>query len=206
MIDSIEKRNILIKLNVRESSDNKREIYGKAIPFDSPSLPICGEFTEFIAPDAFDESLDSDAEIMFLYSHDWGAPLARRSAGRLTLEKRADGIYFRATPPDTTRTQDLLKDIEAGNIKGNSFGFTVEADEWSSDENGRQIRRVLKGTLYEISAVVDPAYPDTTLAKRSLDMARKAQSKRKFKDTLRKAQLRLLRAKSNIKNNKKKVK
>lgn len=200
MTDKIERREILTKLNIRENADNKREIYGKAIPFDSPSLPIWGDFIEYIAPDAFDESLNSDAEIMLLYAHDWSAPLARRSAGRLKLEKREDGIYFSATPPDTTRAQDLLKDIEAGNVKGNSFGFTVEADEWSTDENGRQIRRVLKGTLYEISAVVDPAYPDTTLAKRSLAASQKTQDADAVKHNLRKAHLRLLQAKRKIKN------
>lgn len=200
MNDKIERREILTKLNIRENADNKREIYGKAIPFDSPSLPIDGDFIEYIAPDAFDESLNSDAEIMLLYAHKWSAPLARRSAGRLTLEKREDGIYFSATPPDTTRAQDLLKDIEAGNVKGNSFGFTVEADEWSTDENGRQIRRILKGTLYEISVVVDPAYPDTTLAKRSLAASQKTQDSDAIKQNLRKAHLRLLQAKSKIKN------
>lgn len=201
MNDKFERREILTKLNIRENAEKQAEIYGKAIPFDSPSLPIDGEFIEYIAPDAFDESLNSDAEIMLLYAHKWSAPLARRSAGRLKLEKREDGIYFSATPPDTTRAQDLLKDIEAGNVKGNSFGFTVEADDWNTDENGRQIRRVLKGTLYEISAVVDPAYPDTTLAKRSLDASNAARNAAKM--NLRKAKLRLLQAKSKIKTNKK---
>ena len=190
MTDKIERREILTKLNIRENADNKREIYGKAIPFDSPSLPIDGDFIEYIAPDAFDESLNSDAEIMLLYAHEWSAPLARRSAGRLAIEKREDGIYFSATPPDTTRAQDLLKDIEAGNVKGNSFGFTVESDEWSTDENGRQIRRVLKGTLYEISAVVDPAYPDTTLANRSLAASPKPQGPDATQHTFRTAPLR----------------
>ena len=196
--DKIEQRTIAAKMEVRENAEKQAEIFGKAIPFDSPSLPICGDFIEYIAPDAFDESLESNAEIMLLYAHDWSAPLARRSAGRLTLEKREDGIYFRATPPDTTRTQDLLKDIEAGNVKGNSFGFTVEKDEWETDESGRTVRRILRGTLFEISAVVDPAYPDTTLAKRSLDASNAARNAAMM--NLRKAKLRLLQAKSKIKN------
>lgn len=196
--DKIEQRTLAAKMEVRENAEKQAEIFGKAIPFDSPSLPICGDFIEYIAPDAFDESIESNAEIMLLYAHDWSAPLARRSAGRLTLEKREDGIYFRATPPDTTRTQDLLKDIEAGNVKGNSFGFTVEKDEWETDESGRTVRRILRGTLFEISAVVDPAYPDTTLAKRSLDASNAARNAAMM--NLRKAKLRLLQAKSKIKN------
>lgn len=193
--DKIETRALLNKLCVRETADkNGKEIYGRAIPFNSPSLPIDGEFIEYIDPNAFDETLSSDAEVMLLNGHKWNAPLARRSAGRLVLEKREDGIYFTATPPDTTRAQDLLKDIEAGNIKGNSFGFTVEQDTWEKDESGRNVRRILKGTLYEISTVVNPAYPDTTLAKRSLDLS-KSQRTSRVKNALRKAQLRLLHAK-----------
>ena len=198
MTDKIERREILTKLNIRENADNKREIYGKAIPFDAPSLPIDDEFVEYIAPDAFDESLADDWEILLLNAHNWDEPLARRSAGRLTLEKREDGIYFAAQPPDTTRTQDLLKDIEAGNVAGCSFGFIVRADEWTKDEEGMNVRRILKGDLYEISTVVNPAYPDTTLAKRSLDASNAARNAAMM--NLRKAKLRLLQAKSKIKN------
>lgn len=196
---NLEHRNITTKISVRESANGngEKEIFGLAIPFDKPSLPIFEEedfaFIEYIDANAFDESINSDDEIMLLCSHEWNAPLARRSVGRLKITKESDGIYFTATPPDTTRTQDLLKDIESGNIQGNSFGFVVEADEWSKDENGINIRKVLKGKLYEISTVVNPAYPDTTLAKRSLKNFKT--EKKKTNLNLRKAQLRLLRAK-----------
>lgn len=192
--DNIEHRTVETALEVRADENGNREIVGLGIPFDKPSLPIGGDFIEYIDRDAFDEQINGDAEIMLLYSHQWSEPLARRSAGRLKIEKRADGIYYTATPPDTTRAQDLLKDIEAGNIKGNSFGFTVEKDEWTQDkESGVTTRRVLRGTLYEISPVVMPAYPDTTIAKRSFEAATKSAS---AKNKLRKARLRLLQLKT----------
>lgn len=198
----METRNIVSKIALREAPQGGgvREIFGRAIPFDAPSLPIDGEFIEYIAPDAFDESLAADWEILLLNAHNWGEPLARRSAGRLTLEKREDGIYFAAQPPDTTRTQDLLKDIDAGNVAGCSFGFIVRADEWTKNEDGMNVRRILKGDLYEISTVVNPAYPDTSVAKRSLDAAQASARKAAESLNLRKAKLRLLQAKSKIKN------
>ena len=198
----LETRNIAAKIGVRASSQDgaSREIFGRAIPFDAPSLPIGDDFIEYIAPDAFDESLADGWEIMLLNAHDWGEPLARRSAGRLTVEKRADGIYFTATPPDTTRTQDLFKDIDAGNVAGCSFGFIVRADEWTTNDDGLNVRRILKGDLYEISTVVNPAYPDTSVAKRSLDASQAAARAAAASLSLRKAKLRLLQAKSNIKN------
>lgn len=198
----LETRNIAAKIGVRAVSQDgeSREIFGRAIPFDAPSLPIDDEFIEYIAPDAFDESLADDWEILLLNAHNWGEPLARRSAGRLSLEKRDDGIYFAAKPPDTTRTQDLLKDIEAGNVAGCSFGFFVREDAWTTDDSGRQIRRILKGDLYEISTVVNPAYPDTSVAKRSLNASQASARKAAESLNLRKAKLRLLQAKSKIKN------
>lgn len=198
----LETRNIVSKIALREAPQGggPREIFGRAIPFDSPSLPIYDDFIEYIAPDAFDESLADDWEVLLLNAHNWGEPLARRSAGRLTLEKRADGIYFAATPPDTTRTQDLFKDIDAGNVAGCSFGFTVRADEWTTNEEGLNVRRILKGDLYEISTVVNPAYPDTSVAKRSLEEAQASARKAAQSLSLRKARLRLLLAKSKIKN------
>ena len=198
----LETRNISAKIGVRAVSQDgaSREIFGRAIPFDAPSLPIDDEFVEYIASDAFDESLADDWEVLLLNAHNWGEPLARRSAGRLTLEKREDGIYFAAQPPDTTRTQDLLKDIDAGNVAGCSFGFIVRSDEWTKNEDGMNVRRILKGDLYEISTVVNPAYPDTSVAKRSLDAAQASARKAAESLNLRKAKLRLLQAKSKIKN------
>lgn len=200
-----ETRNIVSKIALREAPQGGgvREISGRAIPFDAPSLPIDGEFIEYIAPDAFDESLADDWEILLLKAHNWGEPLARRSAGRLTLEKRADGIYFAATPPDTTRTQDLFKDIDAGNVVGCSFGFIARADEWTKNEEGVNVRRVLKGDLYEISTVVNPAYPDTSVAKRSLDAAQASARKAAQLLNLRRAKLRLLLANLKSKTTKK---
>ena len=199
--DKIEIRILETPLEVRETENGARQIFGLGVPFDKPSLPIDGEFIEYIDRDAFDEQLNGDAEIMLLYSHNWSEPLARRSAGRLSIEKRDDGIYYSATPPDTTRAQDLLKDIEAGNIRGNSFGFTVEKDEWTRDEQTKiATRRILKGTLYEISPVVMPAYPDTTIAKRSLEAAKKAASTFADNLQLRKARLRLLQLQTKTKN------
>lgn len=172
------------KILVRSAEANGagRIIEGRAIPFDSPSLPICEEedfaFIEYINKDAFNRALENpEAEVMFLYSHDWDSPLARRTAGRLTLEKREDGIYFKASPPDTTRAQDLIKDIEAGNIQGNSFGFGILKDRWFKNENGVDCREVLEAELLEISPVVMPAYPDTSIAKRSFTLANSAKKK-----------------------------
>ena len=182
MHNQLEKRFIQSTLSVRsveEGGTTARIIEGLAIPFGKPSLPLSDdkefEFVEYINEAAFDKVLsDAGLEVMLLYSHDWDAPLARRSAKRLEIKKTPEGIAFTAILPDTTRAQDLIKDIEAGNIQGNSFGFFPTRERWFVDENGVNTREILEAELYEISPVVMPAYPDTTLAKRSYDLFRAA--------------------------------
>lgn len=203
MPEKIERRFLNTKLECREGKDGKpSQLTGLAVPFESPSLLLDEggrEFVEVIAADAFAETVDSDvAEVMMIFSHEWEAPLARRSAGRLALDMREDGIYFTATPPDTTRAQDLFKDIAAGNIRGMSFGFSATEDEWL-DNGGQLMRRVLKGILYEISPVVCPAYPDTTIASRSLiNFQKRERAEIGRENFMRLARLRLLKRKYNI--------
>lgn len=189
------------KVEARAAQDGKpARLSGLAVPFNSPSHLINEddrEFVEYIAPGAFDETLnDESAEVMMLYSHEWSAPLARRSAGRLALNADASGIHFTATPPDTTRTQDLIKDIEAENVRGMSFGFSALEDRWFKDESGRLVREIVRAALYEISPVTAPAYPDTAIASRSLHEFQKRERKTKSHNALRAAKLRLLKAKS----------
>ena len=171
------------------------------MPFESPSLLLDedgAQFVELIAADAFDGTIDSGSEVMMLLSHEWDKPLARRTSGRLELSREADGIHFTATPPDTTLAQDLIKDIAAGNIRGMSFGFSASEDEWF-ERDGQLTRRVLKGVLYEISPVVNPAYPDTAIASRSLKNFRKRERAQiDVANSLRAARLKLLKAKQQL--------
>lgn len=199
--DSIEKRFAKVSVRVAETEGGQgKTLSGLAIPYNSPSVLIDEEdtqFTEVILPGAFDDYVNNpEAEIMMLYSHDWESPLARRSAGRLSLSSESDGVHFTATPPDTTRAQDLVKDIEAGNVQGVSFGFTATEDRWSNTAEGLPLREVVKGILYEISPVVNPAYPDTAIASRSLKLFQKRGRKEQTSNALRAARLRLLKAKT----------
>lgn len=209
-MNDIERRFFKCDLRVENKKDGEGKIlYGIGVPYDMESRLIDEdhkEFVEYIRKGAFDDTLrDDSAEVMMLYSHDWDAPLARRTAGNLKLTDGERGINYEAFPPDTTRAQDLLKDIRAGNIQGTSFGFIAKEDNWYRDENGRLVREVLKGILYEISPVVSPAYTDTTIASRS---CKKFRIKERYEsklsiNALKAARLRLLRAKSSVNNKQK---
>lgn len=125
-----------------------------------------GGFREQIAPGAFKKTLQ-ERDIVFLWNHNADMPLARTSAGNLSLREADDGLHADATPVDTSYGADLVKLTRAGVVKGMSFGFEVVKDDWT-DDDGRasnpQIgthRTVHEVRLHEVSAVTFPAYEST---------------------------------------------
>lgn len=126
-----------------------------------------GPFTESIARGAFADSLRKD-DIRALIDHDPSLILARSSGAvdsNLVLREDETGLYAEATPPDTTRVHDLIKDIRAKNITGGSFGFILEKSEdqsWERFSDGRKAHRTIKRVkLFDVSIVSYPAYAST---------------------------------------------
>jgi phage head maturation protease len=78
------------------------------------------------------------------------------------------------TPPDTQVGRDTLELVRRRDLRGSSFAFSVDAksgERWSSDEQGavREIREV--SSLADVSVVLTPAYPasSVTVAQRSYE-------------------------------------
>lgn len=118
-------------------------------------------FVEVISDQAFNGVDLSDVKL--LYSHDFGNILARTDAGTLQLGLNSNGLDFTATLPDTQLGHDVYTDILNGNLKGMSFGFTIEDDSWSV-ENGVQVHTINQiGVIAEISITSLPAYTETSL-------------------------------------------
>ena len=73
------------------------------------------------------------------------------------------------------RGHDVVTLVEGGYLRGASFGFLPVKEKWSYDRNLEVERvNVTHLRLAEISVVGDPAYPDTTAAVRSRDLAIRA--------------------------------
>jgi len=71
--------------------------------------------------------------------------------------------------------------MKLGNIRESSFGFSIarNGDEWSYDEEGREIRTINKvSRLYDVSPVAFPAYANTEVALRSLEDWKKSPENR----------------------------
>ncbi|PNW65138.1 hypothetical protein ACZ99_01680 [Lactobacillus sp. ATCC 15578] len=163
-------RSLPASFKTRDVQDNdgnvQHVISGMAVVFNQQSQPM--PFVEVISGEAFNGVDLSDVKL--LYSHDFGNILARTDAGTLQLDLNSNGLDFTATLPDTQLGHDVYTDILNGNLKGMSFGFTIEDDSWSV-ENGVQVHTINQiGLVAEISITSLPAYTETSLmVQRSLD-------------------------------------
>lgn len=124
------------------------------------------EFYEEIHPAAFDDVLAGDTVLQLDHA---GLPLARTSAGTMTLTTDRRGLVVEADPAPTTAGNDLRILIERGDLRSMSFGFTVAEDEWTKRDDGAHKRIIHRiGRLFDVSVVTFPAYPGTDVAMRNL--------------------------------------
>lgn len=154
-------------IEVRQSTSNDYigQLSGVAIVFNTKSQML-DNFYEIIDQHALDNLDLNSANIVMLNGHNYENPVGRNTKN-LHLQLKADGLHFILDLIDSQESRDLLENVKNGIISGCSFGFTVGADEWNGN-----IRTVTKiSRLYELSAVVAPAYQTTKLLQtRSLDM------------------------------------
>lgn len=148
---------------------------GYAALFDSWSHPLPGDgflFRERIMPGAFDAALASpDLDVIANYEHINAQLLGRSASGTLRLFTDETGLGFEIDPPDTTLGRDVVTLAKRGDLRGCSFAFTTTDDlvDVAEGEDGMMARSVRQVSgLYDVAITATPAYPDTTLAIRSL--------------------------------------
>ena len=143
-------------------------IEGYAAVFDKLSEPMMG-MREIIRPGAFTRTLKEDADVRALVDHDPSKILGRVKSGTLTLTEDKMGLRVKINPPDTQAGRDIVESIRRGDVDQMSFAFVTREDKWESDEEGNAVtRELLDVDLFDVSPVTFPAYPDTTVAVRSM--------------------------------------
>ena len=135
-------------------------IVGHFIVFDRESLDL-GGFIEIIRPSAVDRSLAPGQDVRALWGHDSGQPIGRTGPRTLTLHKDRVGLYGQVEVP--TWGSAYLETVERGDVTGASFGFSVLEDEWHFTQDEMVIREIFDMTIFEVSPVAFPAYPDTRI-------------------------------------------
>ena len=170
---SIEKN----QLRAVKNDDGTTTVRGTAIVFNQPSEPI--PFIEYISPHALDHV--DFSKTLLLYAHDYNKILARADSGTLTTSIDQDGLHFTAKLPDTTLANDVREDINAGNLKGCSFGFTIAdgGDRYDTNQKGQTIHYVDQiDSVSELTITPIPAYNQTSVqVKRDLNSYLKSQKK-----------------------------
>ena len=163
-----------------EDGDNPK-LVGYGAKFNKWSVDL-GGFREKIAPGAFAAAL-VNSDVRGLKNHDSNLVLGR-TPKTMRLKENSVGLHFEIDLPDTTTGRDTLEEVRRGDIDGCSFAFTVLEDKWEYRENDISERTIQKvGELFDVGPVTYPAYPDTSVAARSLDEIRKQQEIPKQENT-----------------------
>lgn len=160
-----ETRDFDTSFEIREEGDGMTFV-GYAAKFDQPSENL-GGFVEYVERGAFSRSLKSRNDVMLLWNHDSGEPLASTRSGTMKLTEDEIGLRVEARLPQTTRGKDLAILLRDGIVGKMSFGFNVIKDSWNAEGNERRLKSV---RLFEVSAVVWPAYTSTSASVRGLDL------------------------------------
>lgn len=173
--NNIERRYVA---EVRKAEDDpeSRRVTGYAAVFGSSSLPLMdwdhGEFEEVIDRNAF-EGVIEKSDVFAVLNHDNSRGVLGRSVngtGSLSLSVDDHGLRYEFDAPRTALGDELLEGLRRGDIAASSFAFSVQDERWEEQEDKTYKRTILKiGRLYDVSPVYNPAYPDTSVAQRSLD-------------------------------------
>lgn len=164
---------------VQQTEDEYVE--GYAAVFNSRS-ELLGNFVEEIEPGAFADVLEND--VFALLNHDANYPLARTKNGTLELTEDEVGLKVRFKLPNTSFGNDIRELLKTGIINKMSFAFSVAKDEWKKAD-GIPLRVIKKAErLYDISPVVYPAYPETSVSIQARDMAKAISEKTNVNDAI----------------------
>lgn len=149
-------------------------IEGYAALFNSRSEDL-GGFVEVIAPGAFRDALVV-SDIRALWNHDPNYVLGRVKAGTLEVQEDERGLKIANTPPNTQWAKDLLESMRRGDVDQMSFAFRVDKGGSHWEEEGEMLVRTITkvSEVRDVSPVTYPAYPDTSVAVRSLREWREA--------------------------------
>lgn len=170
---SLELRNKDINFNVTEDNE-QLVVEGYVNETEKWSYKMRskkGPFIEKIEKGAFKRALDRGLDIHFLAEHDKNKILASTRNGSLTLIEDNKGLLMRATISKTSYGKDYYELIKDGILRNMSFGFNVIKDSWKQGKDGTLERSIKDLNLFEVSVVTNPAYPQSNLSARGMDLA-----------------------------------
>jgi HK97 family phage prohead protease len=151
-----------------ETTGDEVRLNGYATVYDKETELFPG-FLEKFAPGAFRDALAGGGDVVALYNHDKNLLLGRTKSKTLRLREDPQGLYMEVDLPKTQLGRDMEVLVGRGDIRGQSFGFSVDQPNGETfDKRGKNIvRTVLKASLRDVGPVTFPAYPQTSVSLRS---------------------------------------
>lgn len=200
---------------VRAEQDDERGKYitGQPVVFDS-MYDVAGIYGETIERGALDEADLKDVRFLINHNTDM-VPLARsrnnNANSTMQLERVEGGLNIRANldTENNETARSLYSAVSRGDISGMSFMFTVRSEEWTDLDSDYPVRHITAiDRVFEVSAVIFPAYEATSIEARAdvqaLESARAAlESERAKAETEARARAEKMEAIKNILEGKK---
>ena len=169
-------RNLEMEAAEIRADSTSRRIEGYGIVFNKLSRDL-GGFREIIMETALDGVLEK-SDVLALLNHDQSkGVLARSKRMKGTLELTVDkkGMKYAFDAPSFDLGNQVLENIRRGEITTSSFAFNVSENgqKWEKKADGAYVRTIFKfEQIFDVSPVYREAYPDTTVAVRSLNVFR----------------------------------
>jgi len=154
------------EVEYREEADQSI-VSGYVVRWEKLSEEMYG-FREKVAKGAFAKSL-SERGVFSFWNHNSDIVLGSTRNDTLKVEEDDKGLKFELNLPDTTAGKDARTLIKRGDVKGMSFGFATNIDEWDESNPTKVIRTLKEVRLYEVSPTPMPAYPQSSVAARSME-------------------------------------
>ena len=133
-------------------------------------LGVTKRFVEKIAKGAFSRAIQTaPKDIDFLAEHKSKLLLPTRN-NSLKLTEDEQGLFMEATITPTSWGKDYYELIDSGILRNMSFGFRTIKDSWRLLETNLYERTIEELELFEVSVVRDPAYSQSTIAARGIDL------------------------------------
>lgn len=168
----LELRQIDVELSGVKEESGELLVSGYVNQTGQWSQPLGREnrFIERIEPGTFTRALQRGNEVNFLAEHDNKLLLASTKNGSLQLREDDKGLYMEARISPTTWGKDYHQLIQDGLLTNMSFGMQVTEQKWDKRDDGTYQRTIFDLHLAEVSVVKNPAYVQSSIQARSLEI------------------------------------
>ena len=162
----------LAELRMAQNSSDEMIVEGNPVVYGVPTVIFESDgiqYKEIIEPGAL-VGVDM-SDVPFRYDHESSVMIMARTRSKtLTITPDANGMSIRAALANTTAGKDLYELIKRGDIDKMSFAFLVAEDSYNRETRTRHIIKFKK--IFDVSAVVFPAYDSAGISARDFFSAK----------------------------------